>query len=288
MSGEPCFFIAPVHSVPMVTTLSGLAAEFFPPETAKFKRPLLLVHGPWTGSWCWREWATHFANLGWECWAINWPGRQDSGSAQELAALTFDRCVEDVRRAIRTLSSPVVLAHSFGGLIALKAAYQEPVSALIFLSGPLTLRAADSKALRPFRLKYSPLIFLRRPFLLQEKDLLSFWLSSVPQSRQRSIISTMVPESAVLIRDLLLGSPERKDPPLSSPALLVGGLEDALIPIRALRERAMELGAERLEYPNHGHWLVGEDNGEHIVRDIHRWVIRKLGQEILLAEFPKP
>jgi pimeloyl-ACP methyl ester carboxylesterase len=182
----------------------------------------------------------------------------------------------------------VVLAHSFGGLIALRAAYQEPVSALISLSGPLTLRAADSKALRSFRLKYSPLIFLRRPFLLQEKDLVSFWLSSVPQSRRGSILATMVPESAVLIRELLLGSGEPKGPPLSSPTLLVGGLEDALIPIRALRQRAMELGAERFEYPGHGHWLFGEDNGERIVRDIHRWVIRKLGQEILLAEFPQP
>jgi pimeloyl-ACP methyl ester carboxylesterase len=272
----------------MVTTLSGLAAELFPPETAKFKRPLLLVHGPWTGSWCWREWATHFANLGWECWAINWRGRQVSDSARELAALTLDQCVEDVRRAIRALSSPVVLAHSFGGLIALRAAYQEPVSALIFVSGPLTLKAADSKTLRSFRLKYSTLIFFRRPFLLQEKDLLSLWLSSVPQTRRRSILSTMVPESPVLIRDLLLGSPEPEDSPLPSPTLLVGGLEDALIPISALRQRAIELGAERLEYPDHGHWLIGEDHGEQIVRDIHRWVIRKLGQGILLAEFPQP
>jgi pimeloyl-ACP methyl ester carboxylesterase len=269
----------------MATTLGGIAAEFFPPEAVKFKRPLLLVHGPWTGSWCWREWATHFANLGWECWAANWPARQGS-DAQELAALSFDRCVEDVRTAIRTLSSPVVLAHSFGGLIALKAAYREPASALIFLSGPLTLRAAGSEALRSFRLKYSPLIFLRRPFVLQEKDLVSFWLRSVPQSRRRLITSTMVTESAVLIRDLLLGLPERGEPPLSIPALVVGGLGDALIPTGALRARAMELGAELLEYPDHGHWLFGENNGERIVRDVHRWVIRKLGQGILLADFP--
>jgi pimeloyl-ACP methyl ester carboxylesterase len=271
----------------MVTALSGLAAVFFPPETGKFKRPLLLVHGPWTSSWCWREWPTHFANLGWECWAVDLRGRQSSDSAKELAALTFDQCVKDVGAAIRALSSPVVLAHSFGGLIALGAAHQEPVSAVIFLSGPLTLRAADSKVLRSFRLKYSPLIFLRRPFLLQEKDFVSFWLSSVPQTRRRSILSAMVPESAVLIRDLLLGSLERKDPPLLSPTLVAGGLNDALIPITALRQRATELGAEFLEYSDHGHWFFGEGNGEPIVRDIHRWVVRKLGQKILLAEFPQ-
>ena len=40
-------------------------------------------------------------------------------------------------------------------------------------------------------------------------------------------------------------------------------------------------------YPGHGHWPLGESEGETIVRDIHRWLVQKLGDEILLAEFPE-
>ena len=36
--------------------------------------------------------------------------------------------------------------------------------------------------------------------------------------------------------------------------------------------------------PGQGHWLI-EHDGETIVRDIHRWIIQKLGEKILLAEF---
>ena len=40
-------------------------------------------------------------------------------------------------------------------------------------------------------------------------------------------------------------------------------------------------------YPGHGHWILGEGEGEVIARDIHRWLIQKLGEEILLVEFPE-
>jgi len=44
------------------------------------------------------------------------------------------------------------------------------------------------------------------------------------------------------------------------------------------------LGGEFREYPRQGHWLIEQD-GENIVRDIHRWIIQKLGEKILLADF---
>ena len=51
-----------------------------------------------------------------------------------------------------------------------------------------------------------------------------------------------------------------------------------------MREMARWLGGDIKEYPDHGHWMMGEDSGEEIVRDIHRWVVQRLGEEILLAD----
>ncbi|MBI2991887.1 MAG: hypothetical protein HYY47_07105, partial [Deltaproteobacteria bacterium] len=52
-----------------------------------------------------------------------------------------------------------------------------------------------------------------------------------------------------------------------------------------LRGLAQSLSGDCNAYPGHGHWILGEGEGEAIVRDIHRWVVQKLGDELLLAEF---
>jgi len=66
---------------------------------------------------------------------------------------------------------------------------------------------------------------------------------------------------------------------------VVGGEQDQAVPIASLRQMAQWLGGDFKEYPRHGHWMLGESGGEIIVRDIHRWVVQRLGEKILLAEF---
>jgi pimeloyl-ACP methyl ester carboxylesterase len=58
---------------------------------------------------------------------------------------------------------------------------------------------------------------------------------------------------------------------------------DQLVPAQASREIARWLGADFQEYRDQGHWLI-ESDGEPIVRDVHRWLIRKLADELLLAD----
>jgi pimeloyl-ACP methyl ester carboxylesterase len=69
--------------------------------------------------------------------------------------------------------------------------------------------------------------------------------------------------------------------------LIVGGADDRIISAESLRDTARQLKADLKEYPGHGHWLMGESEGEEITRDIHRWLVQKLGEEILLAEFSR-
>jgi pimeloyl-ACP methyl ester carboxylesterase len=268
--------------------IGGLLADASPPEKPKFKSPLILIHGLWSGSWCWHQWATHFSNLGWECWAINFRGRFEGRPLEALKALTFQDCVEDLRRVIRAASfAPVVVAHSMGGLIAQKAFEEEKVSALVLLSSlpPGEVKNAMPQALRLLRLKYLPLIFLHRPFRLEERDLRQSWLASLPESQHPDILKRMVADSSHLISEFFNRRAEVDSGRIRCPVLVIGGCKDRVVDTAALREMAQKLGADLKEYPNRGHWMMGEQGGEEIVRDIHRWVIQKLGEEILLAEF---
>ncbi len=267
--------------------IGDLLADASPPEKAKFKAPVVLVHGLWSGGWCWQKWATHFCNLGWECWAINFRGRFEERPGPILRQLDFAACVEDVRRILRSSPfPPVVVAHSLGGLVAQKAAEAETISALVLLScpSPRQLQPVAPRPLRLLRLKYSLLMALGRPFRLEEKDFRRLWFSALPEAEQADLSRRMIPESGYLIRDFFERGIEVRFDRVGCPVLVMGGSEDPVVPVSGLQDLGRSLGGDLQVYPGHGHWILGESGGQAIVRDIHRWVVRKLGGKILLAE----
>jgi pimeloyl-ACP methyl ester carboxylesterase len=262
------------------------AIDRYPPEKAKFKSAIVLVHGLWTGGWCWNSWATHLANLGWECLAVTLPGRLGEASDQTLKLLTLEKCVEAVTGVIRGMAEPpVILAHGTGGLIAFKAAEETPVAALIVASAvpPRNLDVERSRALRLLRLKYLPLVYLRRPFRIEDKDLRRVILYPLPVDQQAAIARRIVPESNGLVAELLAPQVRLHPEHVTTAALILSGSMDVVVPPGVARAFAAWLGAGFREYPGQGHWMI-ESDGETIVRDVHRWLIHELGEQILLVE----
>jgi pimeloyl-ACP methyl ester carboxylesterase len=271
----------------MKTVLAGLSADHYPPEQKKFKSRLLLVHGVWSGPWCWRSWATHFCNLGWECTAVDLRRRATENPLGNLASLSFSDCVRDLGEVIRSFSSPPVLvAMNLGALMTLKALEESKLAALILVSPspPGNLIAARSRPQRLLWLKYRLLLLLRRPFRIDEKDFRIHFLTPLPENFQISLTRQTVPESSALVREFLAPRTGFEPRSLSCPLLVLGGSHDKLTPATNSSGIARSLGGEFKEYPGQGHWLI-EHDGENIVRDIHRWLIQRLGGKILLAEF---
>jgi pimeloyl-ACP methyl ester carboxylesterase len=255
------------------------------PERAKFNSPLVLVHGLWMSSRCWRPWATHFSNLGWECWAMNLRGRYGEKIVDTLKRLTFDDCVDDLRQVIRAAEfPPVLLAYDLAGLMALGALQEEKASGLILLAPlpPKDVTPELPRALRLLRLKYRPLLFLRRPFRVDEKDFRKHWLGSLPESRHGEALDCLVVDSSRLIAEFFERRAKCDGRSISCPSLVVAGRDDPLAPAEELRDLATRLGADFRDYAGRGHWMI--DESEEIVSDIHRWIIKKLGERIMLEE----
>jgi pimeloyl-ACP methyl ester carboxylesterase len=271
----------------MKQLIAGLAADHYPPEPKKFKSPLLLVHGVWSGPWCWENWATHFCNLGWDCTAVDLRRRAIENPTGNAPSLSFSDCVRDLGQVIRSFSSPPVLvAMNLGALIALKALEESKLAAVILVSPspPGTLTAARSRPQRLLWLKYRLLLFLRRPFRIDEKDFRIHFLTPLPENLQIRLARRTVPEASSLVREFLAPRIGLEPGPLNCPLLVLGGTHDKLTPAATAYRMAQRLGGEFREYPAQGHWLI-EYDGEDIVRDIHRWIIQTLGEKILLAEF---
>ncbi|KAK8588634.1 hypothetical protein V6N13_087541 [Hibiscus sabdariffa] len=106
---------------------SGLNMEVIIQKSIKEKDPdskndppLVFVHGSYHSAWCWAEhWLPFFSNSGFDCFALSLLGQGESDAPSGTVAGTLQTHAGDVADFIeRNLRlPPVLLGHSFGGLI---------------------------------------------------------------------------------------------------------------------------------------------------------------------------
>ncbi len=87
-------------------------------------RPIVLIHGLWMTALCWENWIKRYAAKGHRVIASSWPG-MDIGidelrrDPSPIANLGITEIVAHYETLIRALDSlPIIIGHSFGGLIA--------------------------------------------------------------------------------------------------------------------------------------------------------------------------
>jgi non-heme chloroperoxidase len=99
--------------------------------------PVVFIHGLWLHSTSWDPWQEFFKEAGYEPVAPGWPG--DAATVEEtrrdpakVAGYGIDDVVEHYAQIIRSLDGkPVVIGHSFGGLIVQRLLGQDLASAAV-------------------------------------------------------------------------------------------------------------------------------------------------------------
>ncbi len=218
---------------------------------------------------------------------MNFCGRVKDTRAISLRHLRFSDCVDDLTKFIGHFSAPpVVVAHDVGALVALATVHVKRMFALILAAPtvPQNAQVARSRTLRLLRLKYLPLMILARPFRPEAKDLRKI-LVPLPDATRARISSEMVPESPHMAAALFSCRVQIDPKEVKCPTLIVAGRQDSIVPPASSRRFARWLGSEYREYAEQGHWIIEQD-GEPLVKEIHRWVVQKLGEDILIAQFP--
>lgn len=121
--------------------------------------PVVFVHGLWLHSTSWRPWIDLFREEGYAPSAPGWPGDPDTveearQNPESVAGYGIDEVVEHYAALIAALPvRPIVIGHSFGGMIAQKLLGQDRVAAAVAID------AAQIKGVLPL-----PLSALRATF----------------------------------------------------------------------------------------------------------------------------
>jgi alpha-beta hydrolase superfamily lysophospholipase len=90
------------------------------------KPPVVFIHGLWLHATSWRPWMDLFNARGYSSMAPNWPGEYDTvvetrNHPDEVANIGIDDATAHFAAIIEKLDNPpVIIGHSFGGLLAEK------------------------------------------------------------------------------------------------------------------------------------------------------------------------
>ncbi len=105
----------------MNATISTTAPHVTTPAP---KPPIVLIHGLWMTPKSWDTWAARFRALGHEVIVPGWPGIDDRSPEdvrrhpETLKNIGLAQIVDHYERIIRALTvKPIIMGHSFGGLI---------------------------------------------------------------------------------------------------------------------------------------------------------------------------
>ena len=278
----------------MQQRLAAQTAQVTLPEREKFTAPLLLLPGLWTGSWAWDEAAWAFSQRGWACWTLD---PRESGTHREPARDTVDGRAARIASAAAALDRPpIVIGYDVGALAALLAARRMPPAAgfraLVCVSPlvPRSLQRGRRHALPLVRLAALPALLWNRahppPSHRMARD---FLFHALPAARQDSLAIKLRPDAGSVVRDLTRSNvllPSAAS--LRCPVCVVWGEDDRMVASAAVRRFAATLHADEHPYARQGHWLLSGPPAAALVGDVHRWLIRTLGDALLLPPEEDP
>jgi pimeloyl-ACP methyl ester carboxylesterase len=247
--------------------------------------PAVFIHGLWLLPTSWDRWAAMFDEAGYAPLAPGWPGDQDTveeanAHPETVADNTVGQVADHVQEVIDTLDrKPVVIGHSFGGLLAQITAGRGLSTATVAIDpapfrGVLPLPVSALRAASPVlgnpanRHRAVPLTFEQFRYA---------FANAVPEAEAKELYDTYAvpaPGAPIFQAALANANPWTEvkvdtDTPDRGPLLIVNGEKDNTVPWALAnaaykQQRGNSAVTEIVEMPERGHSLI-IDSGWHEV-----------------------
>lgn len=261
------------------------------------KMPVMFIHGLWLHPTSWAPWMAKFAAAGYEPVAPGWPGVADTVEATRADPDSVaDKGIDDVVDHYRTLIDampvkPVLVGHSFGGMIAQKLLGMDLATAAVAID------AAQIKGVLPLPLSalHSTLPVFKNPAnkhravsLTSDEFRYSFGNALPAEESDRLFDQWAIPapgkplfEAASANFSLHSPSKVATDNPHRGPLLLVMGGQDHTVPEAITKStlkqyRESPAITELAEFPDRGHSLTIDDGWEAVAEQSLSWLSQRV------------
>ena len=259
-------------------------------------KTIVLIHGQWVTPSSWEKFKDYFESRGHKVIASPWPGinkdvaamRRDPSS---LNGIGIEDLVAHYTTIIRGLSEPpIIMGHSFGGLIAQllidkgfgaagvaidsvppKGILVLPLSTYLALT-PIFLRPSTFKKIFIFTFKKWCKVFGNTLSEAEARD--EFEREVIPAPGRaiwQAALSNVTPDSIATINF-------RNN--ARAPLLFIGGEKDALMPAALNRKNFRKYAAssaitEYKEFPGRSHYIIAERGWEEVAQYALDWALDK-------------
>jgi pimeloyl-ACP methyl ester carboxylesterase len=260
------------------------------------RTPLLLIHGLWLHASSWQPWLDLAAEHGYAPLAPGWPG--EAATVEEarrhpeaVAGLGVDDVTAHYAGIIRTLDSPpVVIGHSFGGLIAQKLLGDGLVRAAVAVD-PAQIKGV--KALPPAQLRAGLPVLgnpanRRRAVSLTAAQFAYGFGNALPREESDELHARFtVPSPGRPLFEAAFANFTRNSPVAVAtgnagrgPLLLISGQADHTVPDVVTRSAYKLYGnspavTELKQFPDRGHSLVIDHGWPVVAGHVFQWLARQ-------------
>jgi pimeloyl-ACP methyl ester carboxylesterase len=259
--------------------LGRIPAQRELPEPVKFAWPIMLLPDLFATPRHLALVLGYLASIGWEAFVPDLRAAFGKGSTPPLEKLHFNDLAALAGEALDGIGrDAVVLGHGVGGLIALKLSEHRRVKASVAYAPlvpgfrtPLVGGFGNRLAMMLGRAIKPP----------RGRILFELIADSDPFTRD-GLIKAMVPDSSVLASDVMTGAIEFAAADKAAPRFVVAGDSDIFSPLAQTTKFAESIGAKLATIRGRGHWLIGGRALERAINETQRFLVRALGQDLLL------
>jgi len=253
---------------------------------------VFMIHGMWSGPWCWENYRSVFEPAGYRCVATTLPFHEMDPRGipdPRLGTTSLLDYAGALERQIRQLpEKPVVMGHSMGGLLAQMLGARALAKALVLLTpaAPAGIAAVTPSVIRGFWSIQTRWGWWRKPTRQTFAEAAYSLLHLLPEAQQRQAYDRFVFDSGRATFEIgywlldMRGAARVDAAKVTCPVLVVGGTRDRMTPASVVRKVARRYGTVSTyrEFVNHAHWVLGEPGWEEVAGYALAWLSSLRGE----------
>jgi pimeloyl-ACP methyl ester carboxylesterase len=259
--------------------LGRIPAQRELPEPVKFAWPIMLLPELFATPRHLSLVLGYLASIGWEVFVPDLRAAYGKGPTPPIEKLGFNDLAALAGEALEGIGrDAVIFGHGVGGLIALKLSAHPRAKAAV----------AYAPLVPGFR---TPIVggignriamMIGRPIKPPRGRILFELIADSDPFTRDGLINAMVPDSGAIATDVMTGAIEFAASEKAAPRLVVAGDSDILAPLPETTKFAESIGAKLATIRGRGHWLIGGRALERAINETQRFLVRALGQDLLL------